>query len=65
MSWILVTLQTVAMYSNWSASNWQPLGEFKSERACIEASAKLAKTQQQSVAHYQPSHYVCLYKGTT
>jgi hypothetical protein len=65
MNWILVTLQTVAMYSNWSSANWQPIGEFKSETACIEASARLAKTQQQATNHYQPSHFVCLYKGTT
>jgi hypothetical protein len=62
MNWILVTLQTVAMYSNHAAANWQPIGEFRDEKACIEASAKLVQTQQKAVTHYLPSHFVCLKK---
>jgi hypothetical protein len=64
MNWILVTLQTVAIYSNHTAANWQPIGEFKNEQACIEASARLVQTQQKSVTHFLPSHFVCLKKNT-
>ena len=60
MSWTLFVLQTVAVYSNSTANNWQMLGDYRSETACIQASRKLVEAQKQSTSWYQPNKFVCI-----
>jgi hypothetical protein len=63
MSWTLVVLQTVAIYSSHTSTNWTNLGNYKNEQACIEASRQLVKAQQRSTATYSPNTFACLNEG--
>jgi len=65
MNWILVVLQYSAMTAGSHALGWYHLGEFRTNEACIAASAQLAQSQAKVYATSTPRKFECVAKGGT
>lgn len=63
MNWILFVLQHVAVTSGTYAVGWQPLGEFKTNAACVAASKQLAQSQATTSYTATPRKFECVDKG--
>ena len=65
MSWyILVVLQVTAMSgaAGSTAAGWSAIGEFRGEKACLQAADKLVDAQATSRSSVHPQKFVCLRK---
>ena len=62
--WILVVLQVNAMSgaSGTTSAGWSSIGEFRGEKACLQAAQKLKDEQSTSRSSVLPQKFVCLKK---
>lgn len=62
--YVLAVLQVTAMSgaSGTTAAGWTALGEFRGEKACLQAAQQLKDEQATSRSSVHPQKFVCLRK---